>query len=165
MASGSMAWPPILSRTRRIFPPKWSPTRAFVRTYSALCQPDGSAASGLAPAAIARFAAAASPRLTAALKAASGLAAPAAGLLLPAGAFTAAFFVGLVAAAVFGFQAAFFAFPLAYARTYGASWRLALTLGIVGEAILIGLFDTIIHIVWPEPLLQVLLGIGEGVWY
>ena len=66
---------------------------------------------------------------------------------------------------VFGFQAAFFLFPLAYARTYGASWRLALGLGLAGEAILIGLFDTIIHIVWPEPLLQQLLGIGEGVWY
>ena len=66
---------------------------------------------------------------------------------------------------VLGFQPAFFAFPLAYARTYGASWRLALGLGIAGEAILIGLFDTIIHIVWPEPLLQRLLGIGEGIWY
>ncbi len=43
--------------------------------------------------------------------------------------------------------------------------RLALTLGIIGEAILIGLFDTIIHIVWPEPLVQQLLGFGEGIWY
>ncbi|MCZ6813998.1 MAG: tripartite tricarboxylate transporter permease [Alphaproteobacteria bacterium] len=66
---------------------------------------------------------------------------------------------------VLGFQAAFFAFPLAYARTYGASWRLALGLGIAGVAILIGLFDTIIHIVWPEPLLQRLIPIGEGIWY
>ncbi len=66
---------------------------------------------------------------------------------------------------VLGFQAAFFAFPLAYARTYGASWRLALGLGIAGVVILIGLFDTIIHIVWPEPLLQRLIPIGEGIWY
>jgi hypothetical protein len=76
-------------------------------------------------------------------------------------------YVGLLGSVVvFGFQFAFFVFPLAYARAYGASWRLALGLGIAGEAILIGLFDTIIHIVWPEPLLQILLGsIGEGVWY
>ena len=56
-------------------------------------------------------------------------------------------------------------------RSYGreflrsASWRLALGLGIAGEAILIGLFDTIIHIVWPEPLLQRVMGMGEGIWY
>ena len=75
-------------------------------------------------------------------------------------------FGGLLGAViVFGFQFAFFFFPLAYARTYGARWRLAIALGIIGEAILIGLFDTIIHIVWPEPLLQRLIGIGEGVWY
>jgi TctA family transporter len=75
-------------------------------------------------------------------------------------------FGGLLGAViVLGFQFAFFTFPLAYARTYGASWRLALGLGIAGEAILIGLFDTIIHIVWPEPLLQQIIGIGEGVWY
>jgi hypothetical protein len=75
-------------------------------------------------------------------------------------------FGGLLASVVvIGFQFAFFVFPLAYARTYGASWRLALGLGIAGEAILIGLFDTIIHIVWPEPMLQILLGIGEGIWY
>ena len=75
-------------------------------------------------------------------------------------------FAGLLGTVmVLGFQPAFFAFPLAYARTYGASWRLALGLGIAGVVILIGLFDTIIHIVWPEPLLQRLLGIGEGIWY
>jgi TctA family transporter len=71
----------------------------------------------------------------------------------------------LATVVVLGFQVAFFAFPLAYARTYGASWRLALGLGIAGEAILIGLFDTIIHIVWPEPLLQQVIGIGAGYWY
>jgi TctA family transporter len=75
-------------------------------------------------------------------------------------------YAGLLAAVVvLGFQFAFFAFPLAYARTYGASWRLALGLAVAGEAILVGLFDTLIHIVWPEPLLQRLIGIGEGVWY
>jgi hypothetical protein len=42
---------------------------------------------------------------------------------------------------------------------------MALGLGIAGEAILIGLFDTLIHIVWPEPLLQQITGIGLGIWF
>ena len=43
--------------------------------------------------------------------------------------------------------------PLIYARFYGGSWRLALTLGIMSEVILVLLFDTLIRIIWPKPIL------------
>jgi hypothetical protein len=46
---------------------------------------------------------------------------------------------------------------LAYAQAHGASWRLALLLGVIAEGLLIGLFDTPIHIVWPEPLVLMLI--------
>jgi len=54
---------------------------------------------------------------------------------------------------LFGFATAFMLFPLAYARCYGASWKLAIMLSIIALMILFGLFDTVIHIVWPEPLI------------
>ena len=54
---------------------------------------------------------------------------------------------------LFGFGTAFLLFPFAYSRYYGASWKLALLLPVLALAILIGLFDTVIHIIWPEPLL------------
>ncbi|MCH8916578.1 MAG: hypothetical protein E2O90_03185 [Alphaproteobacteria bacterium] len=52
-----------------------------------------------------------------------------------------------------GFHITFFLVPLAYARVYGGSWRLALTLGVLSEAILVGLFDTLIRIIWQKPIL------------
>jgi TctA family transporter len=55
---------------------------------------------------------------------------------------------------IFGFTATLFLFPLLYARTYGGGWKLALGMGISAVAILIGIFDSLIHIIWPEPLLQ-----------
>lgn len=54
---------------------------------------------------------------------------------------------------LFGFATAFLVFPLAYARTYGAGWKLAGLLSLIALAVLFGLFDTLIHIVWPEPLI------------
>jgi TctA family transporter len=54
---------------------------------------------------------------------------------------------------LFGFATAFMLFPLAYARCYGASWKLAVMLSVIALLILFGLFDTVIHIVWPEPLI------------
>ncbi len=56
-----------------------------------------------------------------------------------------------------GFQVSFLVFPILYARAYGASWRLAVGLGVGAVAILFGLFDTLIHIIWPEPLGLLLL--------
>ena len=52
-----------------------------------------------------------------------------------------------------GFHITFFLIPLIYVRFYGGSWRLALTLSVISESILIALFDTIIRIVWQKPLL------------
>jgi len=69
--------------------------------------------------------------------------------------FEAAGWIAAILAGVVlvGFHVSFFITPIAYARIYGGSWRLALTLGVLAEAILIGLFDTIIHVVWQVPLL------------
>ena len=69
--------------------------------------------------------------------------------------FEAAGWIAAILALVFliGFHIAFFIVPIAYARVYGGSWRLALTLGGMALAILIGLFDTVISVVWPPPLL------------
>ncbi|MFM2129314.1 MAG: hypothetical protein RL477_860, partial [Pseudomonadota bacterium] len=53
-----------------------------------------------------------------------------------------------------GFTVSLFLFPLLYARVYGGSWKLALGMAASSVAILYVLFDMIIHIVWPEPLVQ-----------
>jgi hypothetical protein len=55
---------------------------------------------------------------------------------------------------IFGFTVTLFLFPLLYARTYGGGWTLALGMAVSAVAILIGIFDSLIHIIWPEPLLQ-----------
>ena len=60
---------------------------------------------------------------------------------------------------ILGFHITFFVFPLLYSRRYGSSWRTALFLGALAECLLIGLFDTLIHIVWPETYLNILTGI------
>jgi TctA family transporter len=52
-----------------------------------------------------------------------------------------------------GFHITFFIVPLAYARFHGGSWRVALTLGVLSELVLIGLFDSLIRVVWQKPLL------------
>ena len=55
---------------------------------------------------------------------------------------------------VAGFTVTLFLFPLLYARAYGGGWKLALGMGISAVAVLLGLFDSLIHIIWPEPLVQ-----------
>ncbi len=59
----------------------------------------------------------------------------------------------LVLIVLIGFHLSFLLVPIAYARIYGANWRVALTMGALAEAVLIGLFDTVIRVVWPAPLL------------
>lgn len=59
----------------------------------------------------------------------------------------------LVMVVLVGFHIAFLLVPIAYARVYGGSWRLAVLLGIIAEGVLIGLFDTVIQVVWPDPVL------------
>jgi len=73
---------------------------------------------------------------------------------------SAAWILGLaVGIWLVGFHAAFLLFPLLFILVYGKRWRLGLACGVAALAILLGVFDTLIHIVWPEPFLFTLLGI------
>lgn len=65
--------------------------------------------------------------------------------------------LGLYAAIhLIGFPAAVPLFVFAYAMTYGASWRLSLTLAAVGWGFVYSLFEKILHVPWPESLLNML---------
>lgn len=66
--------------------------------------------------------------------------------------------LGLYAAIhLIGFPAAVPLFVFAYAKIYGASWRLSLILAAVGWGFLYGLFEKILHVPWPESLLKILI--------
>ncbi|MFM1816970.1 MAG: hypothetical protein RLZ98_3665 [Pseudomonadota bacterium] len=69
---------------------------------------------------------------------------------LEAGAWIAFSLAGVV---LVGFHITFLLVPFLYAKIYGGSWRTAITLGILSVAILYGLFDTVINVVWPDPIL------------
>lgn len=56
-----------------------------------------------------------------------------------------------------GFPGAVPLFVFAYTKGYGASWGLSLTLAALGWGFLYGLFEKILHVPWPEPLLKILL--------
>jgi len=72
----------------------------------------------------------------------------------------AAWIFGLVAGAwLFGFHAAFSLFPLAYVRAHGGSWRMAVLLSALALATLIIVFDSLVHVLWPEPYVATLLGL------
>ena len=58
---------------------------------------------------------------------------------------------------VIGFMAAAPIFTFAYAKIYGAGWRVALVLSAVAWGFLYGIFEKILHVPWPEPLLKILL--------
>jgi TctA family transporter len=71
-----------------------------------------------------------------------------------------AWLIGLVAGAwLFGFHAAFVAFPLLYVRAHGGSWRMALLLSALAITTLIIIFDSLVHVLWPEPAILEWLGI------
>lgn len=71
-----------------------------------------------------------------------------------------AWIFGLVGGAwLFGFHAAFAAFPLLYVRAHGGSWRMALLLSALAITALIAIFDSLVHVLWPEPAILVWLGI------
>ena len=71
-----------------------------------------------------------------------------------------AWIFGLVGGAwLFGFHAAFAAFPLLYVRAHGGSWRMALLLSALALTALIAIFDSLVHVLWPEPAILVWLGI------
>ena len=52
-----------------------------------------------------------------------------------------------------GFHATLPLFTAGYAFTYGARWRVALLLGALAEGYLYLVFDQLLHVLWPEPLL------------
>jgi hypothetical protein len=71
-----------------------------------------------------------------------------------------AWILGLAAGAwLFGFHATFVAFPLLYVRAHGGSWRMALLLSALAITALIIIFDSLVHVLWPEPAILEWLGI------
>ena len=44
-------------------------------------------------------------------------------------------------------------FGLLYSRTYGAGWKTALIIAFLAEGFLVLIFDQLLHVVWPTPLL------------
>jgi hypothetical protein len=68
--------------------------------------------------------------------------------------------LGLVTGAwMFGFHATFALFPLFYVRAHGGSWRLAALLGGLALATLVIVFDSLVHVLWPDPAIATLLGL------
>ncbi|HSK30024.1 MAG TPA: tripartite tricarboxylate transporter TctB family protein [Candidatus Limnocylindria bacterium] len=47
-------------------------------------------------------------------------------------------------------------FVLAYSKFYNASWPLAVGLGTLAGSFVYGVFEKILHVPWPEPLIQTL---------
>ena len=52
-----------------------------------------------------------------------------------------------------GFHLTLPLFALLYAKIYGARWRAAIFLALLAEGFLVLLFDQLLHVVWPDPLL------------
>jgi hypothetical protein len=53
-----------------------------------------------------------------------------------------------------GFMIAVPLFVLAYGKFYGARWRLAIGLSVVAWSFVYGVFEKILHVPWPTPLIQ-----------
>ena len=62
-----------------------------------------------------------------------------------------------VAIHVIGFPAAVPLFVLAYAKVYGAGWGVSLILAALGGGFLYGIFERLLHVPWPAPLLWSLI--------
>ena len=57
-----------------------------------------------------------------------------------------------------GFPIAVPLFVLAYSKCYGAGWRLGITLSSIAWGFVYGVFDKILHVPWPTPLISSLFG-------
>ena len=55
-----------------------------------------------------------------------------------------------------GFPIAVPLFVLAYSKSYGAGWALSIMLSAIAWGFVYGVFDKILHVPWPTPLLQLL---------
>lgn len=53
-----------------------------------------------------------------------------------------------------GFPVAVPLFVLAYSKIYGASWLLGITLSAIAWSFVYGVFEKILHVPWPTPLIQ-----------
>jgi Tripartite tricarboxylate transporter TctB family len=56
-----------------------------------------------------------------------------------------------------GFPIAVPLFVLAYSKFYGAGWALSTTLSVIAWGFVYGVFEKILHVPWPTPLIQSLL--------
>jgi len=66
----------------------------------------------------------------------------------------AAWSLGFLAACfLIGFHAAFLLFPILYIRLKGGSWRIALFCGGLALIFLLAVFEFLIKVVWPDPLI------------
>ena len=66
--------------------------------------------------------------------------------------------VGLFAAIhVVGFLAAVPLFVFSYTKAYGGGWRLSILLGLLSGGFVYSLFDVLLHVPWPKPLIFSLL--------
>lgn len=63
---------------------------------------------------------------------------------------------------LFGFHDGFLLFPIVYVRAKGGSWRQALSCGTAALIFLLALFEGLIKVVWPEPLL---FSIVDNIYY
>jgi hypothetical protein len=69
-----------------------------------------------------------------------------------------AWLIGLFASIhVIGFPVALPLFVFLYCKTYGGGWLLSLTLSLLTLGFLYGVFERVLHVPWPEPLVGVLL--------
>ncbi len=59
----------------------------------------------------------------------------------------------LVLIRIIGLDLALPVFVFAYARFYGASWRLCAILALMIAAFIFGIYDQIMHVYWPESVL------------
>jgi TctA family transporter len=68
--------------------------------------------------------------------------------------------LGLAASVnIIGFHITLALFPLLYIKLHGGSWRAALILAALSELFVIGVFDQLLLVFWPQPWLFEILGI------
>lgn len=73
-----------------------------------------------------------------------------------------AWIVGLfVTIQVIGLRLALPLFVLVYARFYGAGWRLSIILTALIAGFILGVYDNIMHVYWPDSYLGDLLGFDD----
>lgn len=58
---------------------------------------------------------------------------------------------------VIGFPVSTFLFVLAYVKVYGGRWLTAVGLAVLSWGFLYGIFDRILHVPWPESLINFLM--------